>query len=128
MTMAQLLEDSAYVDCLHSEYFALGKHVKIFQQEFAAVSPEQLIHKICDTIVNDWQHWHIGNTLTWTPLRDLEITKIMLRVPIDQVLPQIMNSDFSRELILRTAPDLNRIISSKKNSGNYMSNLVSLYT
>lgn len=124
MNMLDLLEDR-YSNSLHCDHFK--KYKQLFQAEFVPVDHKQLIYQICNNVVNDWQHWHIGNTLTWTPLRDLEITKIMLRVPVDQMLGQILNSNFSRSLILRTAPNLNQIISDRKNSGNYMKNLVDLY-
>jgi hypothetical protein len=127
LSVNELLATEEYSDCLHKDYFLQNKHANIFASDFAPVSSQQLIYQVCDTIVNDWQHWHLGNTLTWTPLRDLAITKIMLRVPVADLVRQIMNSEFSRKLILRTCPVLNAVISDKKNSGNYMSNLVDLY-
>jgi hypothetical protein len=49
--------------------------------------------KICDKVINmnlnDNQHWHLGNTLTFTPLKDIEITKILMGLPKDDLLGQI---------------------------------------
>ena len=110
-------------DCLHSDYFK--RYLDVFNTpEKPFEYHDQLVHSICNTIVNDWQHWHLGQTLTFTPLRDLDITKTMLRLSPDHVSRQMFDSEFSTELIRRCEPDLSGLISNKKNTGNYMSNLV----
>ena len=122
-TMAQLLTDHPSV--LHQAYFI--KHSKTFDTEFTPTTNRDLVYQICNNVVNDWQHWHLGNTLTWTPLRDLNIIKTMLRVPYSEMLGQMLNSDFSLALIKRNNPELTKIISDQKNSGNSLSNLVKFY-
>ena len=82
-----------------------------------------LQRNLCNNSVNDWQHWHIGQTLTWTPLRDLEIYKIFLRLRPEDAIPQIMDSAISIELMERNYPGLSNIISDQKNTGNYLKNL-----
>ena len=86
-----------------------------------------MMWNLCNILVNDWQHWHLGNTLTWTPLRDIEIIKLFLRLPVDDALGQILNSDISCRLIEQNEAGLTRVISDQKNSGNSMKNLVNLY-
>jgi hypothetical protein len=124
-SIISLLETS-WKNCLHSEYFSKPKHNKIFQNQL--VNPDwdhkTVLWNLCNIVVNDWQHWHLGNTLTWTPLRDLEIFKILLRLPINDALGQIMNSDISCKLIEQNKPGLTTLISDQKNSGNAMKNLV----
>ena len=113
-----------YPDCLHRDYFNLPKHTSVFeqqQQEF--VISKDLVWDLCNTVANDWQHWHIGNTLTWTPLRDLELFKMCLALPYNQALGQIVNSSVSCELIERNVPGLTQVLSSQKNTGNAMRNL-----
>jgi hypothetical protein len=110
--------------CLHAEYFGLPKHQKLFDQPQPVFDKTwQLNWHLCKTVLNDWQHWHLGNTLTWTPLRDLDIFKLFLRLPLSSAQNQILNSSISIELIERNAPGLSLVISDQKNSGNYMSNL-----
>jgi hypothetical protein len=109
----------AHPDCLHHEYFS--KHLQLFDGQRPATAPE-----LCNTVVNDWQHWHLGNTLTWTPFRDLQLFKLFLALPYEQALGQIMNSAVSRELIERNVPGLTGVLSDQKNSGNSMRNLRSL--
>lgn len=127
--MIDLLSQDQWKYCLHYNYFTLDKHQTIFSNHSALPdwNRSALIRNICNILVNDWQHWHIGNTLTWTPLRDLEIVKLLLRLPLDDLLGQIMNSDISRRLIEQNKPGLTNVISDQKNSGNSMKNLVDFY-
>lgn len=113
---------------LHSAYFNEPKNFNIFQTQTVdtTLTQEQLHRKLCNIVVNDWQHWHLGNTLTWTPLRDLEIFKLLLRLPREHAVSQIMDSGLSRILIERNSPGLTQIISDQKNSGNAMKNLCGL--
>lgn len=113
-----------YPDCLHRDYFNLQKHVSMFEQQQKEFVPSKdLVWDLCNIVANDWQHWHLGNTLTWTPLRDLELFKLCLALPYDQALGQIVNSSVSCELIERNVPGLTQAISDQKNIGNFMRNL-----
>jgi len=115
-------------DCLHREYFLRDKHVKLFQHMLDDEPPIQdqdlLFEQMCHVNLNDWQHWHIGHTLTWTPLRDLEIFKLLLRLPFADQLDQFLNSGISREIIEHNRHGLSGAISTQKNSGNPLANLV----
>ena len=110
---------------LHSAYFSQQKHLDLFDQQTVDrnMTTQQLHKFLCNIVINDWQHWHLGQTLTWTPLRDLEIFKLMLRLPLESAVQQIMNSAISLELIRRNRPELVGLISDQKNTGNMMSNL-----
>jgi hypothetical protein len=110
---------------LHSRYFDQKKHLDLFQTQTVdhSWSQTQLHWHLCNMVINDWQHWHLGNTLTWTPLRDLEIFKLLLRLPADLATAQIMNSDISQQLIEKNSPGLTALISDQKNTGNVMKNL-----
>jgi hypothetical protein len=124
LDLARLLQGN-YQDCYHNYYFARQNHMKLFASQVEPVTDcKQRVRQLCNNVVNDFQHWHLGHTLTWTPLRDLEIFKIMLRVPPEQALQQIMNSDFSRSLIERNCAGLTCLLSDKKNTGDPLANLV----
>lgn len=125
--ISNLLLLPEWKNCLHHAYFSREKNLEIFNnQESLSQSTEQLYHSLCNIIVNDWQHWHIGNTLTWTPLRDLEIFKLMMRLPVDAVLDQAMNSAFSIRLIEHNCPGLSSALSDHKNTNNVLANLVNI--
>ena len=110
---------------LHTSYFNKPKHYELFETQTVdcRMTSRQLQRNLLNKSVNDWQHWHIGNTLTWTPLRDLEIYKMFLRLPPEIAVTQIMDSAISINLIERNYPGLSRIISDQKNTGNYQKNL-----
>jgi len=126
MYIVDMLTLPEWQGCLHEKYFRKPQNYRIFKEQ--TIDPgwdqEMLLWNMCNIIANDWQHWHLGNTLTFTPLRDLEIFKILLRLPLDIQLTQIMNSDISKALIERNGPGLTRLISNQKNVGNPLSNLV----
>jgi hypothetical protein len=110
---------------LHTSYFNKPKHYELFETQTVdrRMTPRQLQRNLLNKSVNDWQHWHIGATLTWTPLRDLEIYKMFLRLPTEIAVTQIMDSAISIGLIERNYPGLSRVISDQKNTGNYQKNL-----
>jgi hypothetical protein len=124
-SMVELLEQPQWQTCLHHVYFKRSKNFEIFKQQTldSNWNKSDLHWNLCNIVANDWQHWHIGHTLTWTPLKDLEIFKLFLRLPADQALGQIMNSDISIQLIENNKPGLSKLISNQKNSNNQMSNL-----
>lgn len=128
----ELLDNDLYKDCLHSLYFSMEKHLKIFSNQLTKknklikTSRKFLNYEICKNVHNDFQHHHIGNTLTFTPLRDIEITKLLLQLPTSSAFDQIMNSKISKKLIERNNPKLLEYLSSKKNSLNYKENLIGL--
>jgi hypothetical protein len=74
-----------------------------------------LIKQILNATVNDHQHWHLGNTTTWTPFKDIELTKLVLRLdPID-LLTQIIDAKINKNIIERLwSPGL-QLISTTKN-------------
>jgi hypothetical protein len=119
-----LIQSPAWSNCLHREYFLKDKHLHIFKtQQAPNGSLEQLHWDLCNIVINDWQHWHLGKTLTWTPLRDLEIFKLMLRLPLEDATAQSLNSKLSVDIIEHNCPGLSRAISTQKNTGNELANL-----
>jgi hypothetical protein len=123
-SIPQLLDQ--FPNCLHYSYFNRDKHQKIFQQH-QNTDQDTSDWALCNIVSNDWQHWHLGNTLTWTPLRDVEIIKIMLRMPLSNAINQIMDSEFSKHLVERNTPGATRFISEQKNTGSVLKNLNLLF-
>ena len=121
---------SDYGNCLHSEYYSNPEYHRLWaeqQQNYLHKSLKDTIYECCHHNINDWQHWHFGNTLTWTPLRDLSIFKLIARLPIDELKQQIMNSVIQRRLITKNNPEILTYLSTKKNSANSFENLTNLY-
>lgn len=125
--IADLLKHNQWQDCLHYSYFMREKHQQIFAtQPVLPITTKQLYWDLCNIVVNDWQHWHLGRTVTWTPLRDLRIFKLMLQLPQKDAIAQIMNSEISIDIIERNLPGLSQVLSSQKNMHNPLANLASL--
>jgi hypothetical protein len=111
--------------CLHQTHFLKDKNQKIYSSQITKQQTDsELYLMLCNMVINDWQHWHVGNTQTWTPLRDLEIFKILLR--LDQVsgTRQILNSELSIALIENNIPGLSAVLSDQKNTGATRANLI----
>lgn len=86
----------------------------------------EVIHECCEYNINDWQHWHIGNTLTWTPFRDIELFKLFARLKLDDLKRQLMESAVQIELIRRNNPIILTYLSTQKNSLNSFENLTNI--
>jgi hypothetical protein len=117
-------------DYLHTKYFF--KHIDLFERQkenggdVMRLSRENFLKHLVNNLINDCQHWHLGNTLTYTPLRDIEILKLFLRLNVQDGIKQFMNSDISRELIRKNYPNGLNLMSTDKNSGNILENLITL--
>jgi hypothetical protein len=128
-TAIPTLLDSDFKDCLHSIYFNNSKYFEMWKtQSLESTDLAGAIKTCCNYNVNDWQHWHFGNTLTWTPLRDVEIFKLVASLPVEDLIEQVMNSGLSKELIKRNNPKILSYLSNKKNSENYLENLTGFYS
>jgi hypothetical protein len=121
-SIPQLLEQ--YPNCLHYSYFS--KYMDLFKEQHQT-EQDTSDQAICNILINDWQHWHLGNTITWTPLRDLKIIKILLRMPLLHTINQIIDSEFSKCLIERNVPGATQFISDQKNTGPILKNLNRLF-
>jgi hypothetical protein len=87
----------------------------------------ELLHRqILNILVNDYQHWHLGNTLTWTPYKDINITKILLQCDINELIPQFLDGRLSKDLIIDYNPNIIDYLSKYKNH-NMRENLPKLH-
>ena len=108
------LNTEQYKECTNAEYFSSEKNINLFNQQeiyykqkIKAKAPKKLINKfLCNITLNDYQHHHLGNTLTFTPLRDLNVTKLLLQLPFENLQDQIMNNTISKKLIEKNNPIL----------------------
>jgi hypothetical protein len=120
----KLLEN--YKDSLH--YFYFLKYLDIFksQSHLHYNSLSDAIFDCSNMLVNDYQHWHMGQTIVYTPFRDMEIFETIACLRRNDLIEQVFGSVIQRELIKRNNPQLLHTISNKKNTGNYMENLTNL--
>lgn len=125
-TVPELLEDARYNNSLHHAYFSKPSYIDAWRQEKVEGSFTEVLRRCCEMNLNDWQHWHLGNTMTWTPFRDLALFKTISRLGVDDLKDQIMNSTVQMALIKRNDPKVLEYLSDHKNSDNYFSNLTKI--
>lgn len=126
----RMLHELTEPNDLHYSYFSSKANRKLFIDQKLdpevvklTSNPELLERHLLDRAANDHQHWHLGNTLTFTPMRDLDLLKQFLSIPWHIQQGQIFNSGISRALIGRNYPEALDILSTQKNHENYLENL-----
>ena len=126
--LIDMLEDEQYKGHYHYTYFI--KNIKKMEDiangknKLIKANKKYFINSICKNLLNDYQHFHLGNTLTYTPLRDLRIAKSVLQLNFDDAIGQITDAKLTRDLIAKNNPKLLDYISPQKNLHNPMKNLV----
>jgi hypothetical protein len=55
-------------------------------------------------MANDHQHWHIEKTLTFTPMKDLDILRLVMQSSPEQILAQAIDATISKQLVQRLDP------------------------
>ena len=124
ITLSQLI----HPEHMQHDYIKLEKNQQKLNNQPPLLPTQHNLHQyLCNIITNDWQHWHLGNTLHWTPLRDLNIFKIIMRLPLKDAVEQIVDNKFSRLLIERNLPGGSRLLSKQKNTGPVLKNLNGLF-
>ena len=65
--------------------------------------------------INDHQHWHLGNTLTFTPFKDMRILQMVLSTNDTDLVEAMMDATIQKQLIARHCPDLINYLATHKN-------------
>ena len=118
----------------HVGYYLRDKNLSLFEDAYnnrdeikeLYKTKEDLIKQILNVNINDHQHWHLGATLTWTPFKDLDLTKIILRLNEDDLIKHILDADINKQIIRRVYPECLELLSSTKNT-NSREHLEKLY-
>jgi hypothetical protein len=107
-------------DLYHSHYYSRSK-LKHFYNEADELNlnEEQTKNFILGRNSFDYQHWHIGETLTWTPLNDLTIANIMLNFSYAVLRDQFLDAGISKKLIARNNPEHLKLVSKLKNIDHF---------
>lgn len=78
----------------------------------------ELMNHVMDNLANDHQHWHLEQTMTWTPFKNIEIARTLLQCDITDLIPQFLNGDLTRQIIARYCPEVLQFVSTYKNHNN----------
>jgi hypothetical protein len=121
-SIKELLLSDKYRDCIHYDYFRKPKNMAVYEQQEienkSFKNLQLLTYDILNRVCNDYQHWHLGQTLTYSPLRDINIVKTILQTEFDAVESQIMDGSITKALIALNDPSLINYICNKKNASN----------
>lgn len=120
INLAEIVKDS---DCYHAGYFRKSKNFDVFLRDWNNRSdikkqyPTKLeLHRqLLNINANDHQHWHLGETLTWTPFLDLEFTKIVLSMDKDSIMKQVLDAELNRRVISKFYSPALKLLSKTKN-------------
>jgi len=112
----------------HSKYFLQKKHLNLFDtlKDLEFDSDEKLKDWLLKGNTVDYQHWHLGNTIFFTPFDNLELFNLMLNLSYDRARNQLLDASISKELIRRNYPSLLKYVSQSKNERNF-ENLAKVY-
>ena len=116
----QLLKPNHY----HYHYFREQEKLDIYAQQKQNSEIQKIVtnkKEVSDYIVgmcmNDHQHWHLGNTLTFTPFKDTQILAIMLEMQKNDIVESVLDARMQRELIGRNNSELLQYLDQYKNQG-----------
>jgi hypothetical protein len=124
INLVELIKNN--VDLYHAEYFFKEKNLAIFNQDWKEKSNikekyqtfADLAKQIVNINCNDFQVWHLGNTVTWTPLKDIELLKICMRLELNDLITHFQHATLNREVIQKLHPPAINFVSKFKNSNN----------
>lgn len=113
-------------DAYHHWYFSKPKNLELFVSGFQERSVLKKQYPtwttLCDQIINilsnDHQHWHLGETLTWTPQKDLDIARWALCLPIEDLIQNSLHGSLTRNCIRRIFPEALDSVTMHKNRPN----------
>lgn len=122
MHMGKTVEDILRPTDYHYEYFRELKNSRIYEHQRTDSKLKSILHnrqdtcrQIIDMALNDHQHWHLGNTITFTPFRDLQILKIVLQLHDQDLERNMADATIQKALIERTDPELLQFLPALKN-------------
>lgn len=117
-TMDQVLQPEHY----HYLYFQGLEKSRLYEKQTQDSQISQAIqHKettqdyILRMCINDHQHWHLGNTITFTPFKDIELLKLTLELDDETIISAIVDASIQRALINKNEPALLNFLAKNKN-------------
>jgi len=103
-------------DCYHYDYFMKEKNIDIFKQEKKVFTHKKdMISYILNILINDHQHWHLDNTICFTPFKNIELPNIIINLEKDILIEQMLDAKITKDLILKNNPDDLQLLSKYKN-------------
>jgi len=114
----------------HYKYFYKDVNAEIFNTtvDIDVTDKQKVVKYILDILLNDHQHWGIDETLFVSPFANIDIPSIMLNyLPKENLINQVLDAQFNKDLIKMNNPDNLRFLSPYKNYDNPLSMSWSLH-
>jgi len=116
--IAELIKNSDY----HYQYFNADKNLKIYTEQqndpklkIYTKNINHLYKRIVEINLNDYQHWHLGKTITFTPFKDISILTTILSMDNNSLDLQMADAQLQKKLIAKAAPELLKYLMPQKN-------------
>lgn len=107
-------------------YLSKDNSQKIFHEHTVSklythitLSKKNTISYIEHNLANDHQHWHLDETITFTPWKNITIPKLLMNLSLNDYKKQILNAEFNKDLIARNNPDDLKMLSKFKNKDSF---------
>ena len=83
----------------------------------------QAANEICNILINDFQHHHIGNTLTFTPLKNLKLANMFMDLSTELLIKQATSGFITKQLIALNDKNLLNLVATSKDECDVLSSL-----
>ena len=110
-TNSKLLKSMGYnilneVQSSHYMYNYLNKpkNVESINKSIKDI-PQDCFTYCLNCLANDHQHWHIEETLTFTPIKNLDILRLVMQSSPELILAQAIDASISKQLVQRLDSD-----------------------
>lgn len=122
--MIKLLQENQNV--YHYHYFMKNENLNYFKKTYAHDDDLQnnfknkawVFNYILNILRNDHQHWHFDDTIFFTPLCNLHITKIILNLSKSDAINQALDAQFTKDLIASNDPKDLDLLTAQKNKNS----------
>ncbi len=109
-----LLDDNR--QCYHYNYL-FKKNQNYFNKKTRRKfsKKKNTIDYILNNLINDHQHWHIDETICFTPFKNIAIPNIICNLPKKNIIEQILHAQFNKDLIIKNDANDLKFLSKQKN-------------
>lgn len=115
--LISLLHDNK--DCYHYTYFMKEKNIKIFKENKKVFrNKKEMMYEVLSNLINDHQHWHLDNTICFTPFKNIELPHIIMNLEKDIIIEQMLDAKINRDLIIKNDPEDLKLLTKYKNTFN----------
>lgn len=88
------------------------------------LSKTKFMINLTQNILNQYQFWHLDNTMYFTPFKNLSIAYLLLQVSDELLEQQVLNGEVQRMLIQRLAPEKLTTLQHQKNINMFTKKLL----